>query len=169
MALFNSIHSSVWEDDKVLKLVDHKSKLLFIYSFTNHRCPVSGMYKISLRTMGYETELHKDCEKHLREVIDAGLVSYDFDKNVIWVHGKMKFDKSWTTKKRIKSIERSLDEFSKCSFIPQVYAKYDFIIDLILEADKRAKEFRGSMTPEAEAALEAEEKAEKEKEKDGFI
>ncbi len=162
MALFNSIHSSMWEDDKFRKLADLKSRLLFIYAFTNHRCSVSGIYKISIETMSFELGFSPDCITQLQEVIDVGLVSYDFNKNVIWVHGKMKFDKSWRAKMRLKSIQRSIDEFSKCSFMSDVYSRYPFLIELALESDKRMTELRGSLAPEVESALEAEEAKEEE-------
>ncbi len=156
MANFNTILSNIWEDNKFRKLTDSKSKLLFIHAFSNPRCPISGIYKISIETMAFETGVDQHgCEKSLREVISVGLVSYDYEKNVIWVHGKIKHDKSWTTKQRVKSIQRSLGEFSKCSFMQSFFSLYPFLIDLAIEEEQKEKELRGCKAPEEESPLEA--------------
>lgn len=162
MAQFNSIHSNIWEDEKFLHLASSDPKLLFIYLFSNHRCPVSGIYKISLKTMSNETGIEA-CEATLQEVIDVGLVKYDFEKNVVWVRGKIKHDKSWTTKMRTKSIKSNLDEFVHCSFMRYVFEQYSFLKDLAIEAEQERKRIQGSKEPEGEQALEEEKATEIEK------
>ena len=156
MAQFNTIHANIWEDEKIRKLQDPRSKLLFIYLFSNPRCPISGIYKISLETMSFETGIVPDCKANLEELIHAGLISNDCDKNVIWIHGKIKHDQSWTTPMRIKSIRRSLAEFSSCSFIQSIFEKYPFLKDLAIEEEIRRKELRGCRAKEPEGASEAE-------------
>ena len=162
MAQFNTIHSNLWEDEKFLKLSSSKPKLLFIYLFSNHRCPISGIYKISIETMAFETRIISDCKANLEEIIREGLVSYDFEKNVVWVHGKIKHDQSWTTPMRIKSIRRNLIEFASCSFIQSVFEKYPFLKDLAIEEEIKQKELRGCGAKEPETSLEAESALEKE-------
>ncbi len=157
MAIFNTIISSIWEDDKFRRLENPESKLLFIYAFSNHRCPISGIYKISIETIAFEVGLQPDrCRENLQNLIDAKLLAYDFNKNVIWVRGKIRHDKSWTTKQRTKSVERSVTEFSKCSFMQTFYEQYPFLIDIGIEAEQKLKELRGSREPEAESPLEPE-------------
>ncbi len=165
MANFNTIISSIWEDDKFRKLNDSKSKLLFIYAFSNTRCPISGIYKVSIETMSFETGIKPNCKTNLQHLIEADLVLYDFDKNVIWVRGKIKHDKSWSSKQRMKSIERSISEFSKCSFMQQsFYQQYPFLIDLAIEVEKKEKELSGHKAsepePESVSVLEAEKESE---------
>lgn len=160
MAQFNTIHSNIWEDEKFRKLKNSDPKLLFIHLFSNTRCPISGIYKISAETMSFETGIVPDLKASLEELIRMDLVSYDYEKNVVWVRGKIKHDKSWTTKMRMKSIKRSLAEFSKCSFMQIVIQQYPFLTDLAIEVEKEAKGLRGcrevETSPEAEAASETE-------------
>jgi len=131
--LYHTIRSSIWEDQKFSKL-SPQAKLFYIYSFSNHRCPMSGIYKIAIKTMSFELNVD-DCTELLIENIKIGLLAYDFEKNVIWVIGKIKHDKSWTSTQRKKSIIHSLDEFNKCSFMDEVISKYPFALDIVLETD----------------------------------
>jgi len=162
MAQFHSIHSNIWEDDKFRRL-SGSSKLLYVYSFSNHRCPISGIYKLSPESMAFDTGIHPDCKAELRELIEIGLIAYDFARNVIWVRGKIKHDKSWTTKMRMKSIKSNLSEFSKCSFMTIVFEQYPFLADLAIEAEQERNRFQGCGEKEVAPALEAEEALEIEK------
>ncbi len=156
MAQFNTIHSNIWEDEKFRKLKCSDSKLLFVYVFSNTRCPVSGIYKIAIETMSFETGIAPDCKANLEEIIQVGLVLYDYERNTIWVRGKIKHDKAWKAPMRMKSIKRSLAEFSKCSFIQSVFHQYPSLTDLAIEAENEEKALRGSRASEPEEALEAE-------------
>jgi len=154
MAQFNSIHANIWEDERFRRLKNSDSKILFFHLFSNQRCPISGIYKISPETMSFETGIVPDCRVNLEEIIQAGLVSYDYERNVVWVRGKIKHDRSWTAPMRVKSIRRSLAEFSSCSFMQNVFEKYPFLKELAIEEEIKCKTFQGHREPEA--ALEAE-------------
>jgi hypothetical protein len=143
MAQFNTIHSNIWEDEKFRKLKSSDSRLLFIHLFSNTRCPVSGIYKIAPETMSFETNIIPDCKANLEEIIQVGLVLYDYEKSAIWVRGKIKHDKAWKAPMRMKSIKRSLDEFSQCSFMESVIKQYPQLTDLAVEVEKEQKELRG--------------------------
>lgn len=162
MADFNTIKSNLWEDDKFRRLTDLRTRLLFIYAFTNHRCPISGIYKISIETMSFESNITpiQSCKECLENLIAIGLVSYDFDKGVIWVKGKIKHDKTWNAKSRQKSVKRHLGEFSNCSFMQNFYEKYQFLIDMGIQVEREEREMMGSK--ESVSALEEEKEKEKE-------
>jgi hypothetical protein len=113
--------------------------------------------------MSFDTGIHPDCKAELEELIEIGLIAYDFSRNVIWVRGKIKHDKSWTTKMRMKSIKSNLSEFSKCSFMAIVFEQYPFLADLAIEAEQERNGFQGSREKEVASALEAEKALEIEK------
>jgi len=83
--------------------------------------------------MSYELGL-VDCTEFVCENVKIGLLAYDFDRNVLWVKGKMKHDKSWTSPQRKKSIVRSLEEFNKCCFFDELVNLYPWTLDLVLES-----------------------------------
>ena len=161
MADFYSIHSSIWEDEKFRTLSSSRTRLLFIFLFSYHRCPVSGIYKISIETMAFMMRITvEECKESLDELISARLVSYDSERNAVWVHGKIKHDKSWTAAMRKKSIKRSIAEFSKCSFMQRFYDRYPQLNDLAIQAEKEEKELQGARAEVPESPLEAEKASE---------
>jgi hypothetical protein len=59
MSRVNDVHAGIWGEDDFLDLTA-PGKLLYLWSFTNPRCGMSGVYTVSRRVMSFDTGMHGD-------------------------------------------------------------------------------------------------------------
>ena len=59
MAGYRQIHTQIWKDEWFLDL-EPQAKLLFIYLFGNENTSLSGIYKLPLKVILFETGLDKE-------------------------------------------------------------------------------------------------------------
>jgi len=92
MANYRQIHTKIWKDDWFVEL-PIPDKLLFIYLFGNDNSNLTGLYKISLRVMAFETGLDAD-------YVTQALKRFEDDKrivyrdNIIWIVHMWKYHNS---------------------------------------------------------------------------
>lgn len=99
---YRNIETSIWKDEWFADL-DPQEKLLFIYLFSNESAMLTGLYKITLRVIEFETGLPKEfIVNTLNKFSQANKVHYD--NGVIWVVNLRKYNdsKSPTVAKRIQ-------------------------------------------------------------------
>lgn len=83
MADYRQIHVSIWNDEWFLDL-EPDQKLLFIYLFSNKNASMSGLYKLPIKVMAFETGLdQKNITKSLDLFAKANKVHYQ--DGIVWV------------------------------------------------------------------------------------
>jgi hypothetical protein len=91
MANYRQIHVSIWKDEWFLEL-EPDEKLLFIYLFSNESASLSGLYKLALKVICFETCLEKAFVlKTLKKFEQADKVYYR--EGVVWVKNMAKYNK----------------------------------------------------------------------------
>lgn len=94
MANYRQIHVSIWKDSWFLDL-EPDEKLLFIYLFSNESASLSGLYKLALKVICFETCLDKAfVTKTLAKFEKADKVYYRDD--TVWVKNMTKYNRGST-------------------------------------------------------------------------
>ncbi|GAB6161927.1 hypothetical protein JCM12298_10860 [Desulfothermus naphthae] len=71
------VSSHFWDDNYIVEL-DPTEKLLFLYLLTNPLVKISGVYKIPLKKIAFDTGLEQDIiRKILKKFEEAGKIFYD--------------------------------------------------------------------------------------------
>lgn len=121
MANYRQIHVSIWKDTWFLDL-EPDEKLLFIYLFSNENTSLSGLYKIAMRVIAFETGLS---EKFVKDTLDkfAEQSKVLYEGDIVWVKNLRKYNRGGATvEKRIAS---DILEIPECSLKKQYIAYYD--------------------------------------------
>lgn len=123
---FRQIHTQIWKDDYFLELTPEE-KLLFIYLFSNENTSLTGLYKISMRVICFETGLEQNkVIDTLKKFEQAGKVCYE--GGLMWVVNMRKYHE--TRSPKIKTaIDNDLAKIPDCPLkkrylsgkIPYVY------------------------------------------------
>jgi hypothetical protein len=83
-----TVDNAIWGDPQFERLSPH-AKLLYLWSFTNPRCGMAGVYKLSRRQAALETGLTVDeVTAALQTLVDARFLVYEDD--VVWVRTRVK-------------------------------------------------------------------------------
>lgn len=97
MSRREDIDNAIWEDPD-FEQFSPETKLLYIWSFTNRRCGMAGIYKVSTRAMALDTKLGPEqITDALRELADARFAFYAEDKGVLWVRTRVKHLRTTST------------------------------------------------------------------------
>jgi hypothetical protein len=87
MSRTEDIDNEIWDDEDYADLSPH-SKLLYLWSWTNTRCGMAGLYKVTRSSM-LATKIPEDqLDAVLAELADARFLYYE--KGVIWVRSRAK-------------------------------------------------------------------------------
>lgn len=111
MANYRQIHTKIWKDEFFGEL-SPQHKLLFIYLFSNELSSVSGLYKIPLRVIAFETGLPP-------EEIMSGLALFEqtgkifYRDGTVWVKNLNRYNAS-TSPKLAARISADLNDVSDC-------------------------------------------------------
>jgi len=96
---------------------------------------VSGVYKVSLETIGFEVNIPK-VEELMNSLVEKGLISYDVKRNCLWVRGKIKNSKiNFKNYAAVKSIANDLEEAKGCVWYSSFFDKYPQFIDIAVELE----------------------------------
>jgi len=123
MADYRQIHTSIWKDQWFMDL-DPSEKLLFIYLFSNEQASMSGLYKLPLKVIAFETGLD------MRVIRDA-LVKFERDQKVysdptvgvVWVRNMPKYHEA-------KSATQQTRIAKDVAMIPDCQLKHDYLNSL---------------------------------------
>ncbi len=95
MSRREDIDNAVWSDPDFCELTP-ESKLVYIWSFTNPRCGMAGLYKVSRGAIILECTLSPErVEAAMDELHGARFLFYD--GGVIWVRTRVKHLRTRTT------------------------------------------------------------------------
>ena len=137
---YHTVHSAIWEDEKFIELSSNE-KLIYIYLFSNHRCPPSGIYKLSKNTISFELCIELQTVKDsIRNLVSAGLIAHDKSKNGFWIKGKIKHHKvSFKDYMTIKSITNDLNSFIGATWHQSFFDRYPEFIDIGIQLENMKK------------------------------
>ena len=137
---YHTVHADIWEDEKFIELSPIE-KLLFLYLFSNRRCPPSGIYKLSKNTISFELGIDLDSVKSsIKNLISVGLIAHDKSKNGFWIKGKIKHHKaSFKDYMTIKSITNDLNSFIGASWHQSFFDRYPEFIDIGIQLEDMKK------------------------------
>ena len=79
MANYRQIHTQIWRDDWFFSL-ESKEKLLFMYLFANDSASLSGIYKLPLAIIAFETGLSP-------QFVERSLAKFEASEKVIYRDG----------------------------------------------------------------------------------
>ena len=120
MAEYRRIHTKIWKDEWVLDL-EPDDKLLFVYLFSNELAAVSGIYKIPLKVIAFETGLDRQwVESALERFEQAGKVTYS--EGIVWVVNLRKYNENPSPEVLVR-IEKDLAEIPDCA-LKRRYMEY---------------------------------------------
>lgn len=88
MSRREDIDNAIWSDPDFATLTPN-AKLIYLWSFTNERCNMSGLYKVSAKAAGFDTGLPQNAvERAFVELREASFVY--LDDGVLWVRSRVK-------------------------------------------------------------------------------
>jgi hypothetical protein len=125
--------NAFWDDPEV-EALSAFATLLYIWSWTNRRCGMSGVYKVSRQSMSKESKVPLDHLDATLAELEAGDFLY-YEQNVLWVRSRVK--RLRTRSPQIAtSIENDIKVLAEGHPIRQKflerYAGYAFISDCLL-------------------------------------
>jgi len=119
MANYRQIHVTIWKDAWFLDLGPDE-KLLFIYLFSNELASLSGIYKIPLKVIVFETGFdQKFIEAAFEKFAKDGKAVYQ--DGVVWVINMRRYNKGGDTVE--KRVQADVDEIPECP-IKSAYLQY---------------------------------------------
>jgi hypothetical protein len=96
MANFRQIHVSIWKDDWFLDL-EPAEKLLFIYLFSNESTSISGLYKLPMKVIQFETGLDRQfIVDTIAKFSEANKIHYE--DGVVWVVNMRRYHETKSSK-----------------------------------------------------------------------
>jgi DnaD/phage-associated family protein len=108
---YRNTDTKMWKDDWFLDL-EPREKLFFIYLFTNESTTLTGLYKIGLKVIEFETGLSREfISKTFDKFARDGKVFYD--AGVIWVVNLRKYNDSRSPKVQSR-IDWELSQIPDC-------------------------------------------------------
>jgi len=113
---YQKIHSQIWNDEKFTALTPAQQRL-FLYILT---CPHGNIIGVFVLKPGYiRDDLQyspKDLNKDLKELVETGLIEYDFSTSVILIKKFLKHN-PLTNPNQIKAANKMLKELPKTHLI----------------------------------------------------
>ena len=88
MSRREDVDTSFWDDEDVVAL-SPAAKLVYLWSFTNNRCNMAGLYKVSERTIAFETGYTPRQVRQALDELQAGRFVYVVE-GVLWVRSRVK-------------------------------------------------------------------------------
>ncbi len=147
MSYFRQIHTLIWKDEDFLEF-SQAEKLLFIYFFSNESTTLSGLYKIPLRVVSFETGISMS-------VINKAMEKFERLKKIYYRDGYVfvtKFQKYNKGGDKVEiSIRHEIENIPDCE-IKRIYIAYfqpniPYIYPIISKEEK-SKEKESKEEPE---------------------
>lgn len=102
MAKYRNVHTSFWEDTKVLDMMSPEDKYFMLYLLTNPHTTQCGCYEISITQISNETGYNKDTiNKLLTRFEDVlNVIKYSCNTNEVLILNWYKYN--WTTSPKVE-------------------------------------------------------------------
>ena len=134
MAIYRTLYTKFWEDDKVLDEMSMEEKLLYIYLLTNPRVKQCGCYAISFHQIFLQTNISKENAKKIIERFEKELNLVKYSKNTKEILLLNFYKYNWTPSHLIKAcIKKELNEVKEPVFIEYIkkMIEYKYPIDRV--------------------------------------
>lgn len=127
MADYRSVQTRMWREDEWFQELDVEARLLWIYLFTNPSASPAGIYRLSLRTMAFESGVSYEAAQDLMRQFATDGKAY-YEDGVVWVVNMRRLQfptlidgsKEWQTGIRI---QRDIDAIpDRCALKAQYLA-----------------------------------------------
>jgi hypothetical protein len=168
MRKFASIPPRVWQVD--LKAVRGNLEALAVHYHltTSGHANMLGLYYVPVTYIAHEIGCHQEgASKGLLALVEAQICSYDFERELVWVH-EMAADQIAPhlspKDKRVKGVADQLSMLPMCPITLEFYRRYRIPFHLYDEIN--LEDFELSMPDDVEAPSKPLRSKEKEKEKD---
>lgn len=119
MSYFRQIHTLIWKDGDFLEL-DPDEKLLFIYFFSNENTTLSGLYKIPLKVISFETNLTVEFIKDALEKFEQ-LEKIYYREGYVFVKNFQRYNRGG--EKVAIAIQNEIKNLEDCE-IKKIYMDY---------------------------------------------
>lgn len=144
MSRREDIDTAIWSDPDFLAFTP-AAKLLYVWSFTNPRCGMSGLYKVVRQAVEMETGMGATrIEEALGELEEARFAF--FDGRVMWVRSRIKHLRS-KSPNIAKSIGRDIEAIGPHAYACQLLEMYASIGWLETVLEPLARVFRNPSNP----------------------
>ena len=145
MSRREDIDNAIWSDPDFVEL-SADAKLLYLWSFTNPRCGMAGLYKVSKGPMIYETTVPVDRIDAAVEELESVCFLF-FDGRVLWVRSRVKHLRTRTAQiaKSIVSDLRRVGEHPFVERFVETYGAWEWLADSLSEVHPTLG--RGSSDP----------------------
>ena len=110
MSRYEFVETAIWSDPVYEALGPH-AKLVYLWSFTNPRCNLPGIYKVTLRQISTETGIRPRRVEEALEELEAARLLY-FDGTFIFVRSRVKYLHT-TSSRTMKGIARDLSNLDE--------------------------------------------------------
>lgn len=140
MSEANLVSSNIWLNKKFRPLPSN-SKLIYLYLCCNPRVSVSGVYHINFELIAFELHAFtkQDIETAFNDLEIRNLIAYDRNKDLVWIVGKIDFEKSYNSPTKHKAILKQLYKLRGSFFEEAFYSRYCQFIDFNLITEKEER------------------------------
>jgi hypothetical protein len=125
MSKYKPLYSSIWTDNQFENYSPEK-KLVYIFLLTNQYVEKSGIYKVSVRQIAFNTSITNDLINDIiNELINEGKIQYDFKEGVIFIKNLFKYQKGMIKNENILllTLKRNY-ELIKTEFWNEFFDRY---------------------------------------------
>ena len=144
MAIYRNVHTSFWEDTKVLDLMTPEDRYFMLYLLTNPHTNQIGCYEISKRQISNETGYNFDTVEKLLQRFDSNLslIKYSNESKEVLIKNWYKYN--WSSSPKVKKcIESELksiknDDFKK--YFNKVCIPYVYGIDTHMQEEQEQEQ-----------------------------
>lgn len=155
MANYRQIHVSIWKDEWFMDLAPQE-KVLFIYLFSNESTSLSGLYKLPIKVIEFETGLErKFILEALEKFSQANKVHYE--DGVIWVVNLSRYHQTKSPKVETRKL-KDIEAIPNCALKRRYLAAqigYRYSNDTSLQLKEKEEEKEKEKEKEEEAAAPA--------------
>lgn len=134
MAIYRTLYTKFWEDDKILDEMSMEEKFFYIYLLTNPRVKQCGCYEISFQQIFLQTNISKENAKKIIERFEKELNLVKYSKNTKEILLLNFYKYNWTPSHLIKAcIKKELNEVKEPVFIEYIkkMIEYKYPIDRV--------------------------------------
>lgn len=140
MSEANLVSSGIWLNKKFRNL-SPASKLVYLFLCCNSKVTVSGIYNINPEFVMFESGIKEldRAEAAFQELEDKCLISFDRNKDMVWIVGKIDFERSYLSEKKYKNVLKQLTLAKGCKFFNEFFLRYPQFIDYEIIIEKSEK------------------------------
>ena len=125
MSKYKPLYSSIWTDNQFENYSSEK-KLVYIFLLTNQYVEKSGIYKVSVRQIAFNTSVTNDLINDIiNDLINEGKIQYDFKEGIIFIKNLFKYQKGMIKNENILllTLKRNY-ELVKTEFWNEFFDRY---------------------------------------------